>query len=53
MAFTKTCSKDRTNGVHRKDFEKSVKKNFNEKEISQRTNPKIVSMGVHWRDIKI
>ena len=53
MAFTKTYSKDCPNGVHRKDFEKSVKKSFNEKEISQKTIPKIVSMGVHRRDIKM
>ena len=35
MAFTKSCSKDRVNGVHKKDFEKRVKKNFNEKKITK------------------
>ena len=53
MAFTEACPKDRPNGVHRKDNEKRVKKFFNEKGISQKTIPKIVSMGVHRRDIKM
>ena len=41
MAFTKTGLKGRTNGVHRKDIEKRVKKISMEKEF-QKKYPK------HW-----
>ena len=39
MAFTKTCSKDRTNGVHRKGIEKKSK-NFSMKKTFIKDHPK-------------